>query len=100
MVAACHSAKADRIVWIDVFAVRQWPGNGADLDFRAVIAGVTALIVAAAPVGGALCAGPVWEGFEGKKGAGAMRAYLGSAEFGAAKKTLPFLRLWCIGACG
>ena len=33
---------------IDVFAVRQWPGNGADLDFRGVLQGCTAAIVAAA----------------------------------------------------
>ena len=36
--AVCAGAdKARRVVWIDVFAVRQWPGNGADLDFRGVI---------------------------------------------------------------
>ena len=31
--AACHGARKDRIVWIDIFAVRQWPGNREDLDF-------------------------------------------------------------------
>ena len=39
---------------IDVFAVRQWPGNGADLDFRGVLKGCTAAIVAAAPIEGTL----------------------------------------------
>ena len=39
---------------IDVFAVRQWPGNGADLDFRGVLEGCTAAIVAAAPIEGTL----------------------------------------------
>ena len=39
---------------IDVFAVRQWPGNAADLDFRGVLEGSTVAIVAAAPVEGRL----------------------------------------------
>lgn len=41
-------------VRIDVFAVRQWGGNGADLDFRGVLKGCTAAIVAAAPIEGTL----------------------------------------------
>ena len=78
VMAASAGARHDRVVWIDVFAVRaraersrrggrarrrrrvdprslspfraqvrQWPGNGADLDFRGVIRGCTALLVAA-----------------------------------------------------
>lgn len=31
MASACAGARSDRVVWIDVFAVRQWPGNVADL---------------------------------------------------------------------
>eukprot|EP00939_MAST-03C_sp_MAST-3C-sp1_P003170 g3170.t1 len=30
-------ADFDRFVWIDIFAVRQWPGNAADLNFKNVI---------------------------------------------------------------
>jgi hypothetical protein len=33
----CLGWRSDRFVWIDFFfffAVRQWPGNGADVDFR------------------------------------------------------------------
>ena len=52
--AACCGADANRFVWIDIFAVRQWPGNGADLDFRGILAGCTAVIVASAPVEGKL----------------------------------------------
>ena len=53
--AVCAGAdKARRVVWIDVFAVRQWPGNGADLDFRGVIQRTAATIVAVAPVEGRL----------------------------------------------
>jgi hypothetical protein len=35
--AVADGASPQRRVWIDVFAVRQWPGNGADLDFRGVV---------------------------------------------------------------
>ena len=35
--AACQGGRTDRVVWIDIFAVRQWPGNVADLNFRGVI---------------------------------------------------------------
>ena len=46
MCAAAHGARNDRFVWIDIFAVRQWPGNGADLDFRRVIDLSDGIIVA------------------------------------------------------
>merc|ERR1712166_1720279 len=42
--AACHGASKDRIVWIDIFAVRQWPGNEADIHFRGVIERCGALV--------------------------------------------------------
>jgi len=88
--AACQGARMDRFVWIDIAAVRQWPGNGADLDFRAVVRRSRALVVAAAPVPGAMSANEVstyneaWE-------------FRASAAYNAASKTLAFCRLWCIG---
>ena len=33
--ALAYVLEEHECVWLDVFAVRQWPGNGADLDFRA-----------------------------------------------------------------
>ena len=48
--AACHGARTDRVVWIDIFAVRQWPGNDADLEFRNVIKLCDALIVSTSPL--------------------------------------------------
>ena len=42
---AAQGARMDRYVWIDVFAVRQYAGNMADLDFRGVISKCTAMIV-------------------------------------------------------
>ena len=32
--AVAHALPDDAYVWLDIFAVRQWPGNGADLSFR------------------------------------------------------------------
>ena len=80
---------------IDVFAVRQWPGNGADLDFRGVLKGCTAAIVAAAPIEGTL----LNDGSAGKKRMNypeAKEAFLKSDEYAAVAKVLPFCRLWCV----
>ena len=49
VVAMCAGGSTQRMVWIDIFAVRQWPGNGADLDFRGVIQRSAATMVAVAP---------------------------------------------------
>eukprot|EP01040_Poterioochromonas_malhamensis_P005192 gene5192-5561_t len=35
--AVSEQADLDKFVWIDIFAVRQWPSNNPDLNFRAVI---------------------------------------------------------------
>ena len=81
-----------------MFAVRQWPGNGADLDFRGVLEGCTAAIVAAAPIEGTLLN---HEGYNGKKGGSwphICEAFLESDEYAAVAKVLPFCRLWCVRA--
>jgi hypothetical protein len=83
--AACHGARKDRVVWIDIFAVRQWPGNVADLDFRGVISKCDALVVSTSAVDG--LKKYVYDG-------GA--AFFATEEGKAAKKALPFCRLWCI----
>ena len=70
--------------------MRQWPGNGADLDFRGVMDSCTAVVVAAAPVGGA-----VSKGFLQNAERAAFKA---SAEYVEMRETLVFCRLWCIGA--
>eukprot|EP00854_Cymbomonas_tetramitiformis_P001101 gene1101-1654_t len=44
--AVTFKAHPSRRVWCDVFAVRQWPGNGADLDFSLVIKRCKGLILA------------------------------------------------------
>ena len=38
LVVACATMlPAGAIVWVDIFAVRQWPGNAMDLAFHAVV---------------------------------------------------------------
>jgi len=82
--AACHGARKDRVVWIDIFAVRQWPGNEADVHFRDVISHCDALIVSTSPVNTL------------KKDVDNLVAFLDSNEGKAARQSLPFFRLWCI----
>ena len=96
--AACSGARHDRFVWLDVLAVRQWPGNAQDLDFRGVIGRCTAAVVAVAPLEGAVAEGILlYDGFNGKQGFAALGEYLASDEYKAAAKVLAFARLWCIG---
>jgi len=85
--AACHGARMDRVVWIDIFAVRQWPGNLCDLNFRGVIERSKAMVVSTSPVDGL-------ENFLGPKIK--FEAFLFSKQGETAKKTTPFCRLWCI----
>jgi len=70
--------------------VRQWPGNGADLDFRGVVQRCRAVLVAAAPVPGVIS-----ESFMGNQSD--RDAYQASAEYKEHAKSLAFCRLWCIG---
>ena len=97
--AACAGAEPGRKVWIDTLAVRQWPGNSMDLDFRAVIRRCRAVVVAVAPLPDtAVAQGFLQEvGFNGQEGPAAQDAYLLSEEYKAVAKVLPFARLWCNG---
>ena len=76
--------------------MRQFPGNGADLDFRGVLAGCTAAIVAAAPIDGRLwkCNPDDREG--GMRWPDNKEVFLKSDEYAAAAKVLPFCRLWYV----
>ena len=87
--AACHGARMDRIVWIDIFAVRQWPRNALDLNFRDVIERCEAMVVSTSPVEGLIQRVVV----EDRK----QVPFLASKQFSlAAKKLMPFCRLWCV----
>ena len=78
----------DRIVWIDIFAVRQWPGNLCDLNFRGVIERSEAMVVSTSPV-----VGLSEKFFPQQKD---RDAFLASRQGEEAKKTMPFCRLWCV----
>ena len=86
--AASHGGKMNRYIWNDIFAVRQWPGNDADIDFRSVIQRCKAVIVSF----------PVVDGLKDKfMGAKKDRdAFLTTPEGIAATTTIPTFRLWCI----
>eukprot|EP01050_Picozoa_sp_SAG11_P007031 SAG11_NODE_572_length_8445_cov_7.136353_3_plen_292_part_00 len=43
--AALCGAGCGRKVWVDIFAVRQFPGNVADLDFRGVVRSISIVIL-------------------------------------------------------
>lgn len=88
--ASAYGGHSDRIVWVDAFAVRQWPGNFLDLDFRGVIRLCTAVTVAVAPLSGAISRKIMLTQYERQE-------YVASREYAEASKTLPFARLWCIG---
>ena len=45
--AIVHVATDEMFVWLDVWAVRQWPGNGADIDFRPVVGEAAAFLLVA-----------------------------------------------------
>ena len=47
VIAIAHVASDDMFVWVDIFAVRQWPGNVGDLDFRPIVRGVSAFLLVA-----------------------------------------------------
>ena len=48
--AACHGARKDRRVWIDLFAVRQWSGNSKDIDFEGVMKRCNAVVVSVSKI--------------------------------------------------
>ena len=76
------------ICWVDVFAVRQWPGNSADLDFRSVIERCTAVVVATS-IEPSLSR---WELSNVQE----RKDYLEDEDNDGVKKKLAFFRLWCI----
>ena len=87
--AACHGARLDRTVWLDIFTVRQWPGNFADVAFRPVIGKCKATIVSL-PVVEELA--QRFLRFNQKGG----ETFLSSPSGMKARATIPFFRLWCV----
>ena len=97
--AACQAAHEDSVVWVDVFAVRQWPGNDRDRNnCLGVMDRCDATIVAVDPTGRLarrLSERP-WESYELSE---VLRSSMGeptTAGTAAATEALPFFRLWCL----
>lgn len=88
--AMCAGADTRRVVWIDVFAVRQWSGNHADINFRGVVDRCEASIVAVAPAPGVLTDTYIARVPDG------VSKFLDSAEYKDLERRLPFFRLWCL----
>jgi serine/threonine-protein phosphatase 6 regulatory ankyrin repeat subunit B len=80
-----HGARGDRTVWVDLFAVRQWAGSIADLNFRDVIGKCDAMIVSCSPV----------EGLKDDQWWGKWDQFLATPEGKTAMKRIPMFRLWC-----
>jgi len=89
VLAAARGSRGDRYVWCDIFAVRQWPGNVADLDFRGVIAGCTALVVSTSIDHAYADEMLIISQADADE-------WLASDEADGAKKKLAFFRLWCV----
>jgi hypothetical protein len=88
VMASCVGASKSRKVWIDIFAVRQWPGNVADLDFRGVISRCKAVIVATTTVN-ELCDTFISKDRERIE-------FLETAEGQHSRRCIAFFRLWCV----
>ena len=84
---AVVGARSDRIVWIDIFAVRQWPGNCADLDFRGVIQRRKAVVVSVSSCESLF----PWISNDTDR-----EIWIKSKMGMEAQKVIPFFRLWCI----
>ena len=79
---ARHVLEPDDFVWIDIFAVRQWAGNVADLDFRPVVAAADAFVLCAAHVQSVVELQP--------------KFCMGGRVPTEAYRRCAFFRLWCI----
>jgi ankyrin repeat protein len=83
--ALSEEADPTRMVWIDVFSVRQWPGNNADLDFRKVIRRMSSFVLVTSTVPSLLSLD---------------RATLNSHDLRKlppeARHVISFFRVWCL----
>lgn len=85
--AVCQDAPLNRMVWLDLFAVRQWPGRNADMKFRQIIKKCTNAIVSVSPV----------EGLRNNiTSTNALNRFINTPEGKDAEKIIAFFRLWCV----
>ena len=84
--AVCHVLPEDSFVWVDIFAVLQWPGpeQAQDLDFAAVVGATDALLLVSVHLPEVLALSR-------------LEAELGGASIPeAAPLGCAFFRVWCI----
>ena len=93
--AICHVMEDDDFVWVDIFAVRQWPGNALDVDFAPVVANCDNFLLSAMHI-------QELADIDGEWGAiYELRKLKGSEELMMQKlptmfSTCAFFRIWCI----
>lgn len=83
--ATQYLSRRDR-VWIDVFAVRQWAGNYADLAFDEVVKRVRAILVVVGSV----------ERISNLSTMEVLKRGVGRVLRPEERKSIPFFRVWCI----
>jgi hypothetical protein len=88
VMSSCIGAKRTRFAWIDIFAVRQFPGNGADLDFRAVVKASNALVMSVSTINSDLTNKNLLTDKE-------QNDFLTSEMGTKIRSEIPFFRLWC-----
>ena len=95
--ALADGADRSRRVWIDIFAIRQWPGNAADLAFGGVVRRCTSFVV--------VCQGAPLCNYDDDDNNARGAAYMSSNEMFArridlvppeVRKLIAFLRVWCL----
>lgn len=93
--AGYGSLDGNRRVWVDAFAVRQWPGSPDDLNFRAVITRCNALVVV-------LSHEAVEETNLNSLGVLTTRADISIAGLfePQTREKIPFARSWCLAELG
>jgi hypothetical protein len=87
VLAACHGARYGRRVWVDVFAVRQWPGKEfRDLHFRETINRCKGLLVAMAPMD------QLYKFIDEQS---KLDIFFNGETYQKTKSRIPIFRLWC-----
>ena len=89
VLAVCNKLPSDSFVWIDLFAVRQWPGSDADINFRPVIKLCKMAVVSVSPV-------EMFKSVINTQHERDRLLYETNEGRNHVQKTVPFFRLWCI----
>lgn len=91
--ALADEADTERTVWVDIFAVRQWPGNAADLCFDKVVRKCTSFVIACQEFQTRKDNGITVLGNLTSQQAQARQVHLLPKEV---RQSIAFLRIWCL----